>query len=149
MFVHAQGVNPSAANTIPSSRRSRRWTILVAVLLTAVGATFLLSQRVQTTTPEGSRGKKKGGGAIPVGIAPVEQGDIGVYLNALGTVTPVYSVTLTSRVTGQLMEVHYREGQIVHKGELLAVIDPRPYQALVTQAEGQLQRDRALLNNAR
>lgn len=118
------------------------------MLLTVVGATFLLSQRVQTNTPEGARGKKKGGGAIPVGIASVEQGDIGVYLNALGTVTPVYSVTLTSRVTGQLMEVHYREGQLVHKGELLAVIDPRPYQALVTQAEGQLARDRATLKNS-
>lgn len=141
-------MNPSATNTIPSSRRSRRWAILVAVLLTVVGATFLLSQRVQTNTPEGARGKKKGGGAIPVGIAPVEQGDIGVYLNALGTVTPVYSVTVTSRVTGQLMEVHYREGQIVHKGELLAVIDPRPYQATVMQAEGQLARDRATLKNS-
>jgi membrane fusion protein, multidrug efflux system len=121
---------------------------LVAVLLTVVGTTFLLSQRIQTNTPEGTRGKKKGGGAIPVGIAPVQQGDIGVYINALGTVTPVYSVTLTSRVTGELMEVHYREGQIVHKGELLAVIDPRPYQAIVTQAEGQLARDRATLKNS-
>ena len=108
----------------------------------------MLSQRVQTNTPQARAGKKKGGGAIPVGIASVGQGDIGVYLNALGTVTPVYSVTVTSRVTGQLMEVHYREGQIVHKGELLAVIDPRPYQAIVTQAEGQLARDRASLKNS-
>jgi len=121
---------------------------LVAVLLALAGATFLLSQRVQTNAPEANRGKKKGGGAIPVGIAPVEQGDIGVYINALGTVTPVYSVTVTSRVTGELMEVHYREGQIVHKGDLLAVIDPRPYQATVTQAEGQLARDRATLKNS-
>jgi membrane fusion protein, multidrug efflux system len=112
------------------------------------GATFLLSQRVQKNGPEANRGKKKGGGAIPVGIEPVTQGDIGVYINALGTVTPVYSVTVTSRVTGELMEVHYREGQIVHKGDLLAVIDPRPYQAVVTQAEGQLARDRATLKNS-
>ncbi len=83
-----------------------------------------------------------------MGIASVQQGDIGVYINALGTVTPVYSVTVTSRVTGELMEVHYREGQIVHKGDLLAVIDPRPYQATVTQAEGQLARDRATLKNS-
>lgn len=141
-------MNPSGTNTTPRVRRNRRWAILVAVLLTVLGATFLLSQRVQTNTPQSRAGKKKGGGAIPVGIAPVGQGDIGVYLNALGTVTPVYSVTLTSRVTGQLMEVHYREGQIVHKGELLAVIDPRPYQAIVTQAEGQLARDRATLKNS-
>ena len=141
-------MNPSGTNTTQRVRRNRRWAIVVAVLLTVLGATFLLSQRVQTNTPQGRAGKKKGGGAIPVGIASVGQGDIGVYLNALGTVTPVYSVTLTSRVTGQLMEVHYREGQIVHKGELLAVIDPRPYQAIVTQAEGQLARDRATLKNS-
>jgi multidrug efflux system membrane fusion protein len=113
------------------------------------GATFLLSQRNETSAPGGTRGKKgKGGGAVPVGIAQVQQGDIGVYINALGTVTPVYSVTVTSRVTGELMEVHYREGQIVHKGDLLALIDPRPYQAIVTQAEGQLARDRAALKNS-
>ena len=122
---------------------------MLAVLLTIAGATFLLSQRVQSNTPESGRGKKgKGGGAIPVGIASVEQGDLGVYINALGTVTPVYSVTVTSRVTGELMAVHYREGQIVHKGDLLAEIDPRPYQATVTQAEGQLARDRATLKNS-
>jgi multidrug efflux system membrane fusion protein len=74
---------------------------------------------------------------------------MGVYINALGTVTPVYTVTITSRVAGQLMEVHYREGQIVHKGDLLAVIDSRPYEAAYVQAQGQLQRDQALLNNAR
>ena len=85
---------------------------------------------------------------MPVGIADVKQGNIGVYINALGTVTPVYTVTITSRVVGQLVAVHYREGQIVHKGDLLAEIDPRPYQAVLTQAEGQLARDRAVLKNA-
>jgi len=74
---------------------------------------------------------------------------MGVYISALGTVTPVYTATITSRVAGQLMEVHYREGQMVHKGDLLAVIDPRPYQAAYEQAQGQLQRDQALLHNAR
>ncbi len=74
---------------------------------------------------------------------------MGEYINALGTVTSVYTVTLTSRVAGQLTEVLYREGQNVHKGDLLAVIDPRPYQATVLQAEGQLERDQATLANAR
>jgi membrane fusion protein, multidrug efflux system len=85
---------------------------------------------------------------VPVATATVGQGDIGVYISALGTVTPVYNVTVTSRVVGQLMEVHYREGQIVHKGDLLAVIDARPYRAIMTQAEGQLARDRATLKNS-
>ncbi len=81
-------------------------------------------------------------------VDTVRQGNIGVYINALGTVTPVYTVTVTSRVVGELREVHYREGQIVHKGDLLAVIDPRPYQAVLVQAQGQLARDQATLKNA-
>lgn len=73
---------------------------------------------------------------------------MGVYINALGTVTPVYTVTVASRVAGQLMDVRYREGQIVQKGQVLATVDPRPYLATVTQAQGQLQRDQAALKNA-
>jgi multidrug efflux system membrane fusion protein len=83
-----------------------------------------------------------------VAVDTVRQGNINVYINALGTVTPVYTVTVTSRVVGELQEVHYREGQIVHKGDLLAVIDPRPYQAVLVQAQGQLARDQAVLKNA-
>ena len=116
-----------------------------------LGATFLLSQRSQKAGSEGGkggRGGRGGGGAVPVGVATVGQGDMGVYINALGTVTPVYTVTVTSRVVGQLVSIHYREGQIVHKGDLLAEIDPRPYQASLTQAEGQLARDQAVLKNA-
>ncbi|MBV9294676.1 MAG: efflux RND transporter periplasmic adaptor subunit [Acidobacteriaceae bacterium] len=114
-----------------------------------LGAGYLLSQRSSAPQTKGGKGGRgAGGGAIPVAVTPVKQGDIGVYVNALGTVTPVYTATITSRIAGELMEVHYREGQMVHKGDLLAVIDPRPYQATYTQAEGQLERDQALLNNA-
>ena len=81
-------------------------------------------------------------------MGKVTQGNIGEYINALGIVTPVYTVTVASRVVGQLMEVRYKEGQMVHKGDVLAVIDPRPYAAVVTQAEGQLARDQAMLKNA-
>jgi multidrug efflux system membrane fusion protein len=86
---------------------------------------------------------------IPVAAASVKRGDINVYLDELGTVTPVYTVTVASRVAGELTEVHYREGQIVKKNDLLAVIDARPYRAALLQAEGQLARDQALLDNAR
>jgi multidrug efflux system membrane fusion protein len=126
------------------------WIAALFVLL--AGAGYLLSQRSKGTDSEASKssGKKgrKGGGATPVSVAKVTQGNMGVYINALGTVTPVYTDTITSRVAGQLMEVHYREGQMVHKGDLLAVIDSRPYEAAYIQAQGQLQRDQALLNNA-
>ncbi|MGA2707515.1 MAG: efflux RND transporter periplasmic adaptor subunit [Steroidobacteraceae bacterium] len=86
---------------------------------------------------------------IPVAVGSVQLGDINVYLDELGTVTPVYTVTVASRVAGELTEVRYTEGQLVKKNELLAIIDPRPYRALVVQAQGQLSRDQALLANAR
>lgn len=113
-----------------------------------LGAGYLLSQRSSNTQAKDGK-KSKGGGAIPVSVATVKQGNIGVYVNALGTVTPVYTVSLASRVVGQLVSVNYREGQMVHKGQVLAEIDPRPYTAVYIQAEGQLERDMALLNNAK
>jgi len=86
--------------------------------------------------------------AIAIAMATARKGDIGVYLSALGTVTPINTVTVQSRVDGQLLRVNYREGQSIREGDLLAEIDPRPFQALLTQAEGQYARDKALLENA-
>ena len=80
---------------------------------------------------------------------PAKQGDIGIYLTALGTVTPVYTVTVTSRVQGEIMRVNYHEGQMVRKGDSLLEIDPRPYEAAVLQFEGQLAHDQAVLNEAK
>jgi len=84
-----------------------------------------------------------------VSTAMAKQGAIGVYVTALGFVTPVSTVAVKSRVDGQLVTVHYTEGQTVHQGDPLVEIDPGPYQAALTQAEGQLARDTALLENAR
>jgi multidrug efflux system membrane fusion protein len=86
--------------------------------------------------------------SVPVSAATVKSGSIDVYLDELGTVTPVSTVTVTSRVTGAVTEIHYTEGQMVKKNDLLAVIDPRPYEAAVTQAEGQLEKDNAISQNA-
>ncbi len=86
---------------------------------------------------------------VPIMATTAQKGDIGVYINAIGAVTPVYTVTVTSRVQGQIMQVYYQEGQLVHKGDPLLDIDPRPYQAALTQVEGQLARDQAVLNEAR
>jgi multidrug efflux system membrane fusion protein len=86
---------------------------------------------------------------LPVAAAAARVRDVGVYLNGLGAVTPLNTVTVRTRVDGELVAVHYREGQIVQRGDLLAEIDPRPFQAQLTQFEGQLQRDQALLDNAR
>jgi len=87
--------------------------------------------------------------AIPVVLAPARVGTLDVYLDAIGTVTPVYTDTIVSRVAGMITEVHFKEGQIVKKNDLLAIIDPRPYVAVLEQAQGQLGRDQATLKNAR
>jgi membrane fusion protein, multidrug efflux system len=115
-------------------------------MLAGAGAGFLFSQRSGPT--KSGRGTPAPGG-VPVSVDFVKRGNMPVYLSAIGTVTPVYTVTVTSRVAGQLMDVYYKEGQIVRKGDLLALIDPRPYQAAVVQGKGQLARDQALLANAR
>lgn len=85
----------------------------------------------------------------PVVIATSRKMDVPVYINALGLVTPEISVTVKTQITGQLMSVFYKEGQFVKKGDLIALIDPRPYQAQLLQYQGQLLRDTALLENAK
>jgi multidrug efflux system membrane fusion protein len=124
-------------------RRRSFWLLGVplAVVVLLIGGCFLFRPAAKAKGPPG-------GAAIAVSAAPVRTGSIDIILNALGTVTPVYTVTVTSRVAGEVTQVLYQEGQMVKKGDLLLVIDPRPFVAAVTQAEGQLKRDEALLENA-
>jgi multidrug efflux system membrane fusion protein len=147
----------NSAPALPQKRlRAKRWVIWIVAACLVAGGSVVLSQRSSSPNqgpgnPNGSASGKRGrgtGGAIPVSVATVGKGDMGDYIEALGTVTPVYTVTVASRVVGTLIAIHYTEGQMVHKGQLLAVIDPRPYEATLTQAQGQLQRDQAALANA-
>jgi membrane fusion protein, multidrug efflux system len=93
-------------------------------------------------------GRPAAGAPVPVGVAPVEKGDMPVTLSQLGTVTPLATVTVKTQISGYLVQVAFKEGQMVNKGDFLAQIDPRPYQVALEQAQAQLAKDQALLKNA-
>ena len=133
-----QSILPSPTGT---PRRGRR-LLFVLVLLAIAAAAFVLL------------GKKGGRGpmpapTVPVRVATVRQQSMPHFLNGLGTVTPSADVLVTSRVDGQLMRLHFTEGQHVNAGDLLAEIDPRPFEASLAEARGTLARDKAQLINAR
>jgi len=130
-----------------STTHKSRWWIWLIVVVVIIVIVAIWERR------GGSSDAKASGGAasrpVLVSTATARQGDIGIYLNALGTVTPVYTDMVTSRVQGEITQVYYREGQMVRKGDPLIEIDPRPYQAALTQTEGQLAHDQAVLTEAK
>jgi len=157
-LVEAPTVQPVAAPPSEDVRRGEgkpsrwRWLVWLAILVVVtIAFYFLLWPRITgaKTAAAASKAALKGPAPIPVVVATARKGDIGVYYSGLGAVTPLATVTVRTRVDGQLMSVRYREGDTVHKGDLLVEIDDGPYQAALTQAEGQLIRDQALLENAR
>jgi membrane fusion protein, multidrug efflux system len=122
----------------------RRWVLVVAILIIGL---FLLHYFTKSPPQPAAGRNQQGNATITVGES--RTGDIGVYVSALGTVTPTYTITVYSQITGRVMDVHYKEGQMVRKGEPLIDIDPRPSEATLRQAEGTLQHDQGLLAQAR
>ena len=145
-----------------SRGRAWIWGVLACLLLAAGGAYYFLrpddaprtagDAKADLRKGEGKKGGKGGPGGqgrpAPVVAVAAKTSDVNVYLNGLGSVSPINIVTVRSRVDGQLMRVLFREGQSVNAGDLLAEIDPRPFEVQLSQAEGQLARDEALLKNS-
>jgi multidrug efflux system membrane fusion protein len=135
----------------------RIWLWLVILGALGLGAYYFLVQPKKNQASRGKAGATQAGaprqgrgpGIPPVVAVKAVKGNIGVYFTGLGGVTPIYTVSVKSRIDGQLMQVRYREGQFVNVGDPLVEIDPRPYQVALEQAEGTLVRDQALLANAR
>jgi len=159
---HATPAPPPGGDTTHAPKGAKRssgkgWIWLLVLIAAAAAAYFYWPKGEPAqagTAPaegKGGGGKKggRGGGLPPVVTVKATRGNIGVYLNGLGNVTPIYTVTVKTRVDGQLMEVKYKEGDIVQKGAPLIEIDPRPFKVALEQAEGQQARDQALLDNAR
>jgi multidrug efflux system membrane fusion protein len=139
---------------LPAPPRSHGVRILVwLIILLIFGVAFYLVWTRQSAPPKAAGGGGRGGGGLggPVTLtaATAQKGDIGVYLDAIGTVTPVYTASITSQVAGQIVAVHYREGQLVHKGEPLIDIDDRSYRATLLQAQGTLEKDQNILGQAK
>lgn len=133
---------------VPEGSSWRKWLVVLVIVL-AVGAAVW---RIHSNTAEQAASANKmasmGDMPVPVQVVTVERKTMPIYLNALGTVTAYNTVTIKSRVDGQLMKVNVREGQAVRQGDLLIEIDPKPYEAAVAQAQGQLVKDEANAANA-
>jgi membrane fusion protein, multidrug efflux system len=137
-------------NPTPFAALLRHWKIgLLAVCLLAIGVYIFWTKSGEGRSRAAVQGATASVPAVPVATVAAKTGSIPVYLTGLGSVTPLNTVTVKTQVNGQLISVRYQEGQLVRVGDLLAEIDPRPFQAQLTQFEGQLVRDQALLDNAR
>ena len=139
-----------------SASGSHWWLWLLALVVIAGGYWYYRSSHNKSqdsaAAPGGGGKSRPAGGAgnysVPVVVATAQSGDLPVYFNGLGSVTPLNTVTVRSRVDGQLINIAFREGQFVQQGELLAEIDPRPFQVQLAQAQGQLAKDEAQRRDA-
>ena len=154
MPIHSAPTTPAPPEPAPPAPKPKKshwlaWLVFFCVVGVAV---YLISPRLASVQGKGkssSGGKKGGSQTISVVASTAFRGDLPIYLTGLGTVAAFNTVTVRTRVDGELTKVAFEEGQIVHKGDLLCEIDPRPFQVQLELAQGQMARDEAQLNNAR
>ena len=145
----SQPAPASAPETPAPRRRSLLLRVAVVVALAAVAAfAWQKFEAIEKSPSEGVNPGRSGSSAQTVRVAPIVTGDMPITLDALGTVTPFATVALKTQIAGTLMEFGFTEGQMVKKGDFLVQIDPRPYQAALAQAQGQLAKDQSLLAQA-
>lgn len=137
-----------------SAHRSQWWMLVLVLAIVAGGWWYFHSRGAQANSAIAATGKGNAGpgglpssAAVPVVVATAHRGDLPVYFNGLGTVTAFNTVTVRSRVDGQIVKINFTEGQYVKEGDALIEIDPRPYQVQLEQAEGQLAKDQAQLKD--
>ena len=140
------GLYPGAPTRAPRRRRSNRRTILLVLVVVVVAGLAAFGLKTCASKGSGARGARP---VTTVGVAKAALGDVPIQLDALGTVTPLATVNVTSRIAGMLTRVAFKEGQMVRAGQLLAEVDERPYVIALEQAQGQLLRDQAALDNAK
>ena len=142
---------PQSRAPAPPTRRSRLRLVLgvLVLLLAALGVGWVWTHHATRTPDHGGYGHGAQVPAQPVGAATVGRGNIRIILNALGTVTSLDTVTVMTQINGQMIDVGFKEGQMVKKGQFLAQIDPRPYQVALEQAQGTEARDQGLLAQAK
>jgi multidrug efflux system membrane fusion protein len=121
------------------------WLLLLLALV--IGILLFLRHRENAEKAAAAAAARPAPG-IAITSVTAKKGSVGVYLDSIGTVTPVYTASITSQVSGQIVAVHYQEGQVVQKGDPLVDIDPRPYTATLLQAQGALERDENVLAQA-
>ena len=124
------------------------WIVVWSLLLLVLVLVFVLILRHHEEAEKAAALARAAARGSPLRAATAQKGNIGVYLDAIGTVTPVYTDSITSQVNGLVVAVHYQEGQRVSKGDPLIDIDPRPYRATLLQAQGALERDQNVLAQA-
>ena len=128
--------------------RRRRWLWIATLAVLLLLGIVWLWRRHEAAVAAAAAARRAAAAGVTVTIASATKGDIGVYLQAIGTVTPVYTASITSQVNGVVTAVHFKEGQQVRKGDALIDIDPRAYQATLLQAQGALERDQNVLAQA-